>query len=163
MALYPDGSKLDNFDGRFALVNLAARRALQITRDKAPALVETQSSHPLTIAMEEIAQGAVIATYELPVSASENAETYDSLDLAAQGDNIDNLITSLLGAPERQVDDSAEPSLADLSSLDDDLGAGMPPAEEEDEEISLEDFGGTMVALDDEIGSAFGSSEEDLG
>lgn len=163
MALYPDGSKLDNFDGRFALVNLAARRALQITRDKAPALVETHSGHPLTIAMEEIAQGAVIATYEQPVVATEGSDSYDSLDLTTQGDNIDNLITSLLGAPEKQVDDSAEPSLADLSSLDDDLGSGLPPIEEEDEEISLEDFGGTIVALDEEIGNAFGSSEEVLG
>ncbi len=162
MALYPEGSKLDNFEGRFALVNLAARRALQITRDKAPALVETQSLHPLTIAMEEIAQGAVVATYEQPVVQTESGETFDSLDLAAQGDNIDNLISSLLGAPEKQVDDSAEPSLSDLSSLDDD-DATMPAMEEEDEEISFEDFGGKVVALDEEIGSAFSGSEEDLG
>jgi DNA-directed RNA polymerase subunit omega len=83
MALYPDGDKLDKYPSRYVLTNLAARRAKQI-KDGAPPLVVTESTHPLTIALEEIADGAIQAIFregEIEVSPS---DTLQSMDLLAQ-------------------------------------------------------------------------------
>lgn len=83
MALYPDGDKLDKYPSRYVLTNLAARRAKQI-KDGAPPLVVTESTHPLTIALEEIADGAIQAIFregEIEISPS---DTLQSMDLLAQ-------------------------------------------------------------------------------
>ena len=47
----------DKFGSRYDLVILAAERARQIQQGAAP-LIRTTSSHPLTIALEEISAGA---------------------------------------------------------------------------------------------------------
>jgi DNA-directed RNA polymerase subunit omega len=44
--------------GKFVLSNLAAKRAKQL-REGAPPLVQTDSTHPLTIALAEIAAGKI--------------------------------------------------------------------------------------------------------
>ncbi|HWD39644.1 MAG TPA: DNA-directed RNA polymerase subunit omega [Fimbriimonas sp.] len=44
--------------GKFVLSNLAAKRAKQL-REGAPALVQVDSNHPLTIALAEIAAGKI--------------------------------------------------------------------------------------------------------
>ena len=44
--------------GKFVLSNLAAKRAKQL-REGAPALVQIESNHPLTIALAEIAAGKI--------------------------------------------------------------------------------------------------------
>ncbi len=44
--------------GKFVLSNLAAKRAKQL-REGAPPLVQTDSTHPLTIALTEIAAGKI--------------------------------------------------------------------------------------------------------
>src|SRR5688500_8680740 len=62
MALYPEGDKLDKYPSRYVLTNLAARRAKQIKDGDSP-LVATESTHPLTIALEEIADGAIQAIF----------------------------------------------------------------------------------------------------
>lgn len=83
MALYPDGDKLDKYPSRYVLTNLAARRAKQI-KDGAPPLVVTESTHPLTIALEEIADGAIQAIFregEIEISPT---DTLQSMDLLAQ-------------------------------------------------------------------------------
>src|SRR5947207_15595292 len=83
MALYPQGDKLDAFPSRYVLANLAARRAKQI-RDGAPILVDTKSTHPLTIALEEIAEGAVKAIILQGEVVVAPGETLDSIDLLAR-------------------------------------------------------------------------------
>jgi DNA-directed RNA polymerase subunit omega len=83
MALYPDGDKLDAFSSRYVLANLAARRAAQI-RDGAPILVETRSTHPLTIALEEIAEGAVKPIIVEGEIQAQPVETLESIDLLAR-------------------------------------------------------------------------------
>lgn len=83
MALYPQGDKLDNYPSRYVLANLAARRAKQI-KDGAPILVETESTHPLTIALEEIADDAVRAIIIEGEIQPEPTETLETLDLLAK-------------------------------------------------------------------------------
>ncbi|MDQ2986309.1 MAG: DNA-directed RNA polymerase subunit omega [Armatimonadota bacterium] len=83
MALYPEGDKLDKYASRYVLTNLAAKRAKQI-KDGAPPLVVTTSTHPLTIALEEIADGAIQAIFregEIEISPQ---DTLQSMDLLAQ-------------------------------------------------------------------------------
>lgn len=58
--------------GKFVLSNLAAKRAKQL-RDGAPPLIRTESNHPLTIALAEIAAGKIrgILGPEVPVAIEE--------------------------------------------------------------------------------------------
>lgn len=51
----------ERVESRFTLVVLAARRAKQI-KEGAPRLIETNSTNPLTVALEEIAAGKVMCT-----------------------------------------------------------------------------------------------------
>ena len=61
---YPSADKLaEMVDSRFSLVVLAAKRAKQL-KEGAPKLIETNSTNPLTIALEEIAAGKV--KYDVP-------------------------------------------------------------------------------------------------
>lgn len=59
MSIYPSPDKLDSLESKYALVILAAKRARQI-KDNARKLVDTRSTNPLTIALEEIAAGAIV-------------------------------------------------------------------------------------------------------
>lgn len=59
MSIYPSPDKLDSLESKYALVILAAKRARQI-KDGARRLAESRSTNPLTVALEEIADGAII-------------------------------------------------------------------------------------------------------
>jgi DNA-directed RNA polymerase subunit omega len=59
MSIYPSPDKLDTQESKYALVILAAKRARQI-KDNARRLTDTKSANPLTVALEEIAAGAII-------------------------------------------------------------------------------------------------------
>ena len=139
MALYPEGDKLDAYGKKFELVNLAARRATQMTRDKAPALVETSDEHPLTIALKEIAEGAVVAVFERIERLPDREEGLEDLDmLAGKQDNIDSLISDLFkDAGKAGGDGEGEP-------------VAMGTSEGEDESISLEDLAGIESSDSDE-------------
>lgn len=59
--IYPSADTIeDRVKSRYSLVVLSAKRAKQI-KEGAPVLIETDSTNPLTIAMEEIAAGMVTA------------------------------------------------------------------------------------------------------
>lgn len=91
MALYPSADKLDAFSSKFVLANLAARRAKQL-REGAPPLIETNSTHPLTIALEEIAEGAVVPQLiegEVVPASGVTGQTLDAL--AAEGTTEEDL------------------------------------------------------------------------
>ncbi len=66
---------LENADGRYSLVIVAAKRARQINNyhqqlgegtfeDFAPPLVESRSKNYLTMALEEIAEGKIKSAYK---------------------------------------------------------------------------------------------------
>lgn len=60
MSIYPSPDKLDSLPSKYALVILAAKRARQI-KDNARRLVDSRSTNPLTVALEEIADGAIVS------------------------------------------------------------------------------------------------------
>ncbi len=60
--IYPSADTIeDRVKSRYSLVILAAKRAKQI-KEGAPILIDTDSTNPLTVALEEIAAGMVTAT-----------------------------------------------------------------------------------------------------
>lgn len=62
LLIYPSADTIeDKVKSRYSLVVLSAKRAKQI-KEGAPVLIETTSTNPLTIALEEIAAGKVTAT-----------------------------------------------------------------------------------------------------
>lgn len=59
MSIYPSPDKLDLLESKYALVILSAKRARQV-KDGARRLTDSASGNPLTVALEEIADGAII-------------------------------------------------------------------------------------------------------
>lgn len=57
--IYPAPDKLDSMGSKYALVIVAAKRARQI-KEGARRLVDSRSSNALTVALEELAAGALI-------------------------------------------------------------------------------------------------------
>ncbi|MDH7601985.1 MAG: DNA-directed RNA polymerase subunit omega [Armatimonadota bacterium] len=130
---------LENWGSKYALTILAAKRAKQI-KDGAPVLIRTQSKNPLTIALEEIAQGKVTC---------EIAET----DLVLP-ESIEPDVSSLLSIPvdTSLVEEHAEEHEEEV------VGAGLLDEEEiEPAEELEEDVGET---LEEELAGA-GIHEED--
>lgn len=131
MALYPSADKLDAFSSKFVLANLAARRAKQI-REGAPPLIETRSTHPLTIALEEIAEGAVVPQLvegEVVPASGVTGQTLEAL--AAEGTTEAEDLAALV---------RSDASIEDLLDLETAL------TDEEEEMVEAVDIGGTIHA-----------------
>jgi DNA-directed RNA polymerase subunit omega len=112
--IYPSADTIeDKVGSRYSLVVLAAKRAKQI-KEGSPVLIETASTNPLTIALEEIAAGKVtIAPASAAVAAlPEDQETSDILT------NDDTSIPAGTAAGEAE-DDLASESDTDVNAEDD--------------------------------------------
>jgi len=79
--IYPSPDKLDRTGSKYALVIVAAKRARQI-KDGARKLVDSASSNPLTVALEEMSEGALIP---LQVGEPERLPDMVSLGPVLQG------------------------------------------------------------------------------
>jgi DNA-directed RNA polymerase omega subunit len=108
MPLYPRGKKLDEFPGRFLLCNLAAKRASQLLKEQAPILVETDSEHPLTVALEEIADGAITYVRVEEPKKPIPQPTLQSLETLGEGLDVD-LLSQARGIPESVSPESSGP------------------------------------------------------
>ena len=133
--------------GKFVLANLAAKRAKQI-KEGAPPLVRIDSSHPLSIALAEIAAGKIrpLMGEEAEAAMADQLETLEELsterfllpgldddeltvgvdeeDSEEEGDEPASLLTDLLGDDaedevEVDLEDSDEISLDDLAKQED--------------------------------------------
>jgi DNA-directed RNA polymerase subunit omega len=145
MALYPSADKLDAFSSKFVLANLAARRAKQL-REGSPPLIETNSTHPLTIALEEIAEGAVVPQLiegEVVPASGVTGQTLDAL--AAEGTTEAEDLAALV---------RNDASIEDLLDLETAL------TDEEEEMVEAVDIGGD--SLSEEASEPTGESGEDL-
>jgi DNA-directed RNA polymerase subunit omega len=78
--IYPSGDTIEQkVRSRYSRVILAAKRAKQI-KEGAPILIDTDSTNPLTIAMEEIAAGKVTVTEAAIVEAApRDSKKHDDL------------------------------------------------------------------------------------
>lgn len=128
--IYPSADKIDQqVDSKYALVALAARRARQLKEGARP-LVESRSANPLTIALEEIASGAI--KYK-----------FDETSLAGQEALADK--QAVVGRRDLEVEGADPLALPDdLRAAAVQLGADLSP-EDLDEEAEEE------AAEDDEI------------
>lgn len=149
--IYPAADKIEKqVDSKYALVILAAKRAKQIKEGSKP-LIKTDSTNPLTIALEEIAAGqvryqfdenslagreaisdqqAVIGRRDLevdadPLATPEPDENYVRA-AAALGADLDDL----LGA-----DDELEEVLVETDESDDEEEDPLTIADEEESEV----------------------------
>lgn len=148
MSIYPSPDKLDKQESKYALVIMAAKRARQI-KDNARRLTDSKSPNPLTVALEEIGEGAIIkrVVEDAAVTASRialkpNIPTME--DIIAAGPVL-ALDSEQDTASQLAAFRSAEPDMDD-----DDLG------DEGDEIVPVDAFtlgsggGGTNADGDDE-------------
>ncbi|MEN6371321.1 MAG: DNA-directed RNA polymerase subunit omega [Armatimonadota bacterium] len=123
--IYPHADRLeDQVKSRYTLVVLAAKRAKQL-RDGASKLIETTSTNPLTIALEEIAAGKVIPEVashdEVPARAIE-----PELEAAAGMETAQEEAAELTAEAPSVVDEAAR--IAELLKVP---GTDEEAAEEE--------------------------------
>lgn len=112
--IYPAADTIEEMVGsRYSLVILAAKRAKQI-KEGAPVLIDTASTNPLTIALEEIAAGKVTVNPAgiAPRPESETSSETPSFTALVDGDGV----RMDLG----DEDDMEQPLLSDSADLDTD-------------------------------------------
>lgn len=161
--ILPSPDVLNNLEyGKFVLSNLAAKRAKQI-RDGAPPLIRTDSNHPLSIALAEIAAGKIrpvmksIEDPSLHVADAEVLEEVRPSELGILLPALDETEVELVGAVGLVTDEPEEDhedgelgtSLTDL--LADDEEEEVATTSEESDTLSLNDLAEEEAsAVDDE-------------
>lgn len=148
--IYPNADKLDQMESKYALVIVAAKRSRQI-KDGARKLVESHSTNPLTVALEEIAAGEIIPVQVGEIEAPKPKEPPTPV--------IGGLVaTTLEKPPSREPTTAAEigalltpedEELVEEEDLDIEEEPGEPLDEMVDEESEEEPFG---LGLDEEEG-----------
>ena len=151
MSIYPSPDKLDKQESKYALVIIAAKRARQI-KDNARRLTDSKSPNPLTVALEEIAEGAVIKRVDEDATVTASR--------AALRPNIPTLEDIIAAGPVLALDSeqdtatqlaafrSAEPDMDDDDLLGDEgdeiapvdaynMGVGNHGMDSDDEEEDL--------------------------
>jgi DNA-directed RNA polymerase subunit omega len=148
--------------GKFVLSNLAAKRAKQL-KDGAPPLVRTDSNHPLTIALAEIAAGKIkpilpaieakpqVPELETAVLIDEAMPAEFGMLLPALDETEAALVTSqtLVGEEEHEPEEieEVEPStLADLLGAEEEEEV-VPPVSDDDT-LSLSDIAEQETSLE---------------
>ena len=107
--IYPSADTIeDKVKSRYSLVVLSAKRAKQI-KEGAPILIETTSTNPLTIALEEIAAGKVTATeVEVGVVPQNAAGSHAGSLTAVRPDHPAEELTTEEFTSEKPGDNDAE-------------------------------------------------------
>ena len=143
--------------GKFVLTNLAAKRAKQI-KEGAPPLVRIESSHPLSIALAEIAAGKIrpLMGEEAEAAMADQLETLEELSterFLLPGLDDDELAVGIDEEEhEEEGDETAASLLTELLGEDD---------AEEEVDVDLEDSG--EISLDDLAKQEDEESEEEAG
>lgn len=160
--MLPSPDILNNYEhGKFVLSNLAAKRAKQL-REGAPQLVQCDSSHPLTIALAEIAAGKIkpimpslteplIIHDDLPMLIDEHVPAELGMLLPAL-DETEAALVVAVGEDEHEHEPEMEGdeimSLSDLVEEDED---DVAPIASEDDTLSLSDIAEQETAEDEEV------------
>lgn len=156
--MLPSPDILNDYEhGKFVLSNLAAKRAKQL-REGAPALVQVDSNHPLTIALAEIAAGkikpilsgaaeAIEPTADLPLLIDEHVPAELGMLLPAL-DESEAALVSVVGEEDADHDADNEDSLS-LSDLVEEEEEATAISGDEDT-LSLTDIAEQEETGDDE-------------
>ena len=163
--MLPSPDILNDFpEGKFVLSNLAAKRAKQL-RDGAPQLVRVDSTHPLTIALAEIAAGKIRPI----LAAHDELEDAAGVEMALISDEplpaelgmllpaLDETEVALVASDALHEDHDLEPdvdaipvdllSLADLGAVD---GEESTVVASEEDTLSLSDIAEQETSLEDD-------------
>lgn len=168
--MLPSPDILNNEEyGKYALSNLAAKRARQI-KEGAPPLVPVDSTHPLTIALAEIAAGKIkailgaadeahmIETGEFARISEEPLPAELGMLLPALDESSEAALISTIGADdEHEMDMEGEGetelteglSLSDLVT-DEEEAADEVAAVSEDDTLSLSDIAEQEGSMEEE-------------
>jgi len=147
--MFPKPDVLNSLEyGKYVLTNLAARRARQL-KDGAPPLVRIESSHPLSIALEEIAAGKI-----KPVMGEE-LEQFEGQEEAALEALKEGL---LLPGIDDDDDDLDGPSLDDLDLGDDDEDDDEDDDDDDDDAPSLK----SLIDEDDDDAVADDDDDDEV-
>lgn len=145
--IFPAPDTLNEVEyGKFVLTNLAAKRAKQI-KEGAPPLVRIDSSHPLSIALEEIAMGKIKPILGSDAQQAELDEDYSALDELG----LDDVGLLLPGVDDEEDDDDD----VDIDLLDSD------EEEDDDEDDDSDDSVASGSTLDDLLDDDDSSSDDD--
>lgn len=132
--IYPSADKIDKaIDSKYALVVLAAKRAKQLKEGARP-LIATDSTNPLTIALEEIAGGAI--KYQFDENSLAGREALEDKK-AVVGSRTLDVENDPLALPDDLVAKAATALGADLDDSEDDSEVEEEVEEEEDEDEAL--------------------------
>jgi DNA-directed RNA polymerase subunit omega len=148
--MLPNPDILNEFPhGKFVLSNLAAKRAKQL-REGAPALVQIDSTHPLTIALAEIASGKIKAIMPTLGEGMDEAVVVEAVlpdtltgELGMLLPALDETEASLISGDDLHHEETEEHepegviSLSDLVGEDDEAEVA---ADGEDGDLSLTDI-----------------------
>ena len=132
--IYPSPDKIDKqIDSKYALVILAAKRAKQLKEGSRPRL-PTDSTNPLTIALEEIAEGKVQYKFDEQSLAGREAIADQEAVVGARDIEVE---MDPLALPDDELARAAAALGADLDDSlmgDDDEGSDLADEEPEEED-----------------------------
>jgi DNA-directed RNA polymerase subunit omega len=148
--IYPEADKIEEqVESKYALVILAAKRAKQIKEGARP-LIPTDSGNPLTIALDEIADGQLGYTFDEHSLAGREALADREAVVGARELEVEGI--DPLAMPD-DVDEITRAASALGADLDDDL-LGEEEEEEEsedtDEEETEDDEENPLLLADEE-------------
>ena len=133
--IYPSADKIDKqIESKYALVVLAAKRTKQLKEGGRP-VIQTDSPNPLTVALEEIAEGAISYRFDENSLAGREALADKQAVVGARDIEVEGL--DPLALPDDLVARAASQlgaNLTEAALLDDEDGEEM---EEEEDEVPL--------------------------
>jgi DNA-directed RNA polymerase subunit omega len=147
MSIYPSPDKLDRLESKYAMVILAAKRARQL-KDGARKLIETRSTNPLTIALEEIAEGMIIPRHVEDATVAAHK--------AALKPNEPSLEDIIAAGPVIAIETESDTPPSPLDAF----RMAVPDADDEDDLIE-EDTETDVVAALDEFGLPTDDEDEE--
>ncbi len=148
--ILPNPDMLNRFN-KYALVMLAAKRARQLQEQGIArrALVKSSSSNPLTIALEEIASGRLVPSFN-PEPLPELMEP-EVTEAVLTAEEFEEAMAKVVEANLKASDNGHEASAVEPDVVE--------PEEEADEDLSLSEEG--EPSLSDEIDAVLGLDEDE--
>jgi len=147
--MLPSPDILNDFEhGKFVLSNLAAKRAKQL-REGAPALVQVESNHPLTIALAEIAAGKIKAILPVPGQIGVESELALLIDenvpaelgmLLPALDETEAALVTVVGEEDHDADVDPDETLSLADLVDEDEEEAPEVVDHEEDTLSLSDI-----------------------
>jgi DNA-directed RNA polymerase subunit omega len=140
--IYPSADKIEEqVDSKYALVILAAKRAKLLKEGGRP-LINTESTNPLTVALEEIAGGQISYQFDENSLAGREAladqeAVIGRRDLEVEGIESLDMPEDLVARAASQLGAGLEDSLGGDEELEEILGEPDDVVEEEEEDLPL--------------------------